>query len=248
MKQCMQCKAEFDGVDGMACPHCGHTPAAEQVVDTMPAPVRLGKRPVELEMGLQIDRTGSSDAFKKGIRDMVAKILGDAQEKVQGIKVSVGTHGDLDCNEKYMTLLTHGTPAEALAAVGNITYDGGGDAEEHHGDGILTALETFPWSASMTSRNVLIAFLTDDSKAITTGKSFGELGAMFLSRRVKLVLVCQPTAKLEELKNAAKGQMIQISNDPSEAELKGVVAQLCKTLTMIVGSGGTRPMPAAVQA
>ena len=208
-------------------------------------PVRTGKYPVRLVLGFQIDRTGSSLEFEKGIAAASGIVLKAVQETVQQVVVSVGTHGDLDCGERYMSLVGQATPDEALEAIRGIRYEGGGDAEETHGDGIETALESMAWSSDPMSRNVLAVFLTADSKDMKDGMSFADLGKRFVTRRIKLVVVCQPTARLRELCENAQGQMIEMSNDPSEDELRKVAKILTKTLTIVATTGKTVPLQSA---
>jgi hypothetical protein len=243
-RTCLQCQAQIDVPEGSACPQCGNTPVVAAAISEMTMPVRLGKHPVKLNLVLQIDRTGSSGAFTTGIASTNERVLAILKETVQEIVVTVSTHGDLDYGEQYMNLVTQGTPDEALSAIRGVTYAGGGDENETHGQALLTALETMVWSADPMERNILIAFLTADSKDLKDGKTFGQLGKEFKTRRIKLVLVCQPTAKLQELCDAAGGQMIPISNDPSQDELRKVAASLTKTLTIIAGSSGTVRLPA----
>ena len=115
-----------------------------------------------------------------------------------------------------------------------------------HGDGLRTALDTMSWSSDPMRRTVLVGFLSSASKEMKDGMPFAALGKQFVAKRVKLVLVCQPTARLKELCDNAKGQMIAISNDPSVDELRGVAKILTKTLTVLATSGKTVPMQSVV--
>ncbi|MEO6326834.1 MAG: hypothetical protein ABIT01_00220 [Thermoanaerobaculia bacterium] len=255
MTSCVSCQAVFTGTVPPACPSCGaplgrgatslrrgaSILAPSGAPTFTPAP-RM-KLPVQVTLGIEIDRTGSSDAFRRGIATSSEVLLEAIGAKAKGLTVYVGTHGDLDYGEAPVLHTSAGTPEQALADIRAITYAGGGDAPEHHLDGILHFLQTVPWPMdSRTARGALVSFLTDESKPSQSGMSATEIGEAIRAKQLLFYAVCQPTPTLQELVRAANGMEIAISDAPDRAELQRAAALVAASIVATVGAGGTVPM------
>lgn len=196
-------------------------------------------RPGCATIGMSVDRTGSSKEFQIGIPLIAEKSLRSLEESIAKILVDLWTHGDLEYHEEPVQLVHCGTVDQTLEAIAGIEYGGGGDALETHADQIENVLNKTAWGArSLLCRNIALFFLTDDTKRTRSGKTMSQIGAEYKDRGIKLILVCQETALLRELKDAANGFLIPISNNPDKAEIDRVVSALCATLTMAMASAG----------
>ncbi|MEI8120478.1 MAG: hypothetical protein WCI20_00385 [bacterium] len=197
---------------------------------------------------MSIDGTGSTKSFQNGVPAIAGYALRALGGSISKVDVDLWKHGDEDCGEEPVQLVQSGTVEQAIDAIGTIQYQGGGDLEETHAEQVQRLLDVTAWGSRITyCRNVLLMFLTDDTKPLKSGKSMGQLGAEIKAKGVKLILVCQSTDYLQELVNAAGGFLIPISNDPNTAEIQKVMNSLCNTMTkMMTSVGGTIPMSAIV--
>ena len=205
-------------------------------------PASRPKVPVKVQLAIEVDRTGSSGSFKTGIRRSVEIITEEVEKKASGLVVWAATHGDLDYGEKWALLSDGKTGEQVRQDVAGITYGGGGDAEEHHLDGIAGLLEAVPWDLSVGISRCLVAFLTADTKPAQCGVTPRSLGETFQAKGVSLHLVCEPTAALDELVSAACGLCFAISNDPSASELQRVSGLVAASVVARTIAGGTKPL------
>ena len=195
------------------------------------------------DIALEVDRTGSSEEFAVGIPTASEMIIKPIVAKVREARFWCGSHGDLDYDERHVLLTDKGTADQVLSDIRGIRYAGGGDAEEHHLDGIEQIFRLVPWSSSSDSRGALIAFLTADTKPARSGITAAELGSQIASKGILFYLVCQETKNLRELADAAHGFLFPITNAPSVNDMQKIAAQIAASITDVRASGGTLPMP-----
>lgn len=242
-KSCPSCQAEVKKSAG-TCNVCGwsfdETPQKSAVA------VRPAARPkiqAEVEVGFDVDRTGSSQQFARGIPVTAELILRQLEAKARKVTCRVQTHGDIDEGQLPILVVEEAGVDQALGEIKKITYEGGGDPAEHHLDGIEHLLDTTPWSMDPSkSRAAIISFLTADSKPATSGSSPSEIGQKVKDQGVLLYLVCQPTPRLRELVDAADGLMFEITNEPKAEDLQVIAGKLAASIVATVGSGATSPI------
>jgi hypothetical protein len=193
--------------------------------------------PALLTMPVTVDITGSSRQFAIGIPLIAERTFTFLEQKVAGVTVFVWTHGDEDCGQMPTLVLDKATPQQAIAAVKNLTYDGGGDPPEDHAAAIQNLLNLTPWGATSRDRNILLMFATAETKPLKSGQSMKDLGKAIKARGVFLFAVCETTPLLHELVQSAEGILIPISNTPDEREIQRVVAQLGASIAATVSSG-----------
>ena len=251
---CPSCQSILTGTLPPACPTCGAalggTIGAARKVGSLLVPrgpsIRPAARPklpVEVTLGIEIDRTGSSSAFRAGIALSCEALLDGIAAKANSLTVYVGTHGDEECGEAPVLHTSGGTRDQAMADIRAISFGGGGDAPETHLDGIRHFLETVPWPMdSHRTKGALVAFLTDETKADRTGATATQIGEAIRAKGLLFYAVCQKTKTLDELVSAAGGLTIPISNSPDMSELQSAAAQVGASLVATLGAGGTLPM------
>jgi hypothetical protein len=224
---------QFD--DTNHCTECGYhaepTTAEQSVPQAFKPTVRAKKIPVDVQLAVTNDRTGSSEAFAKGIPVAFEMIVDALEKKARSVSIHLQSHGDLDEGMLPLLLVDGGTPEEAKDAMCAVTYDGGGVAEEHHLDAIEHLMDSVPWADDPTaSRGALLLFATADSKPLRSGQSAADLGREIKQRGLLLYLICEPTKQLRELASAAEGLVFPISNEPDAAELRNAAHQLGKSI------------------
>lgn len=251
---CPSCQSIFTGTLPPSCPTCGaalgtligaNRKQGSLLVPKMPSicPAARPKLPVEVTLGIEIDRTGSSAAFQAGIALSSEVLLETIAAKVKSLTVYVGTHGDEECGEAPVLHTAGGTREQAMADIRGITFGGGGDAPETHLDGIRNFLETVPWPMDKhRTRGAYVVFLTDDTKPDRTGATATQIGKAIRDKDLLFYAVCQKTKELEALVSAAGGLLMPISNTPDRAELKAAAELVSASLIATFSSGGTLPM------
>jgi hypothetical protein len=196
-----------------------------------------------VEVGVTVDRTGSSKAFEVGIPMTFEMIVKQLAAKARSVRCWLASHGDLDCGEPFVVHTDGGSVDQAGEDIKKITYGGGGDPSESHLDAIESLLNKVPWTANPArARGAILAFTTADSKPTRSGISARDLGAEIKRRGILLYLVSEPTPTLHDLVQAAQGLEFQISNSPDPVELQKIAAQLAASIVATVASGGTIPM------
>jgi hypothetical protein len=236
----------FDRGQYSACPVCGCR--LNDGPNAAPANFRAAVRPkiqCEVCLGVTVDRTGSSEAFKKGIPEAFEIASSSILGKASSMRVWLQSHGDLDEGQQPM-LHADGVGAQrALDAIRAILYEGGGDPPEHHFDAIENLLNTVPWpSDARRARGGILAFTTADSKPARSGKSARQLGEEIRRRELLLYLVSEPTPSLYELTEAAHGQLFEISNNPDPHEFQEIASELARSIVVTIASGKTDPLVA----
>ena len=239
---CPSCQTGI-GINQGSCPQCGYG-TTSLPVPAMHSIVQSGLRriPVHVQLAGQVDRTGSSVVFERGIYLILETFLNVMTVLVSDVHVSLGSHGDLDEGQDHIMHLEDGTPDEALHECKAIQFDGGGDAPEHHLDGLATMVQRVPWSHDALTRKCMIGIINAETKPAQCGVTPKQLGEQIRSLGILFYLVCEPTRTLESLVDAAQGMIIPISNDPDLDELKRATSVVSKSLTATITSGGTIPM------
>jgi hypothetical protein len=211
-----------------------------------PSIVKPAVRPkiqAEVDLGVTVDRTGSSKQFEIGIPMSLETILRQVNAKARSVKCWLGSHGDLDEGQQFILHNDGGTPEQAIEDVRKIVFNDGGDPAEHHLDAIETLLKTVPWTAKPTqARGAILAFLTADTKPAKSGITAKQLGEEIKKQGVFLYLICEPTPTLKELVDAAEGLMFEITNSPDAAELQKIASQVAASIVVLASSGKTEPM------
>jgi hypothetical protein len=229
------------------CPNCGwnFNPAGSLVRPSLVKPAARPKIQVEVDLGITVDRTGSSAPFSTGIPITLETILKQVAAKARSVRCWLQSHGDLDLGEQMVLHTDGGTPEQAIADIKQITYDGGGDPPEHHLDAIEHLVSTVPWIADPSrARGAILGFMTADTKPARSGVTARQLGEAIKQRGLLLYLVCEPMPALDELIRAASGMMFAISNAPNPTDLQRIAAQMSASILATVAKGGTTPMTA----
>jgi hypothetical protein len=243
---CPSCNATVDPSTQSACPTCGFQLKSATVPQNTIAPIakRL-KIPVELEVAMTTDRTGSSKQFEQGIRGMYEMILKPVVTRVKSVKVWHQLHGDMDCGQDMVLLTNGGDIQQAFEDSKRIVFEGGGDPPEHHLDAFENLLRTVPWTAdSRRSRGVILGFCTADSKPARSGITAAQLGAEMKSQNILLYLVGEPFPWAQEMVQAAEGLLFPISNSPDPAELQKISGVIAASIPQASRPSATVPMTA----
>jgi hypothetical protein len=245
---CTTCRKQVLVNPDGSCPSCGSKPATS-ISPSIAAPftVRPAARPrvaPAVDLAFVIDRTGSSLDFQRGIQETVRVVLDQVAGRAREVRTFVGTYGDHDYGEDEVLLLEGGSATEALDEVGKIVFGGGGDAEEHHLDGIRWIASIVPWTADpRISRGALVALTNAGTKPDTSGKSPREIGRTLSDRGVLFYLVGQLDPRMTELVEAAQGLFLEISNDPDKDELRRIADIIGASISASVSASTTRPVP-----
>ena len=194
------------------------------------------KVPVEVDLAFTIDRTGSSAEFARGIVTAVPMIANAIAERAAKVRCFLQSHGDLDYHEHPVMLVSDGTTEMVAEEVSRMQFGGGGDALEHHLDGVKSLFETVPWRGNrLRSRSCLVLFSTADTKPLTSGMSAEALGAMLREAGVLVYAVAEPSQGIEALVKAADGLSFAISNDPSPEEMRSIAAKVAASISASIG-------------
>lgn len=250
MRYCPTCQKEMNGATDL-CPDCGHrfVGATGNREFSIVKPAVRPKIQCDVELGVTVDRTGSSTEFAGGIPATVEIILRQVASKARHVTCYVQSHGDLDELEDFVLHTDGGTCEQAIHDIRGIHYCGGGDPEESHLDALENLLNTIPWTADPArARGAILGFMTDDTKPARSGNSARAVGAEIKSRGLLLYLVCEPTPTLHDLVEGASGLMFQISNSPDPADLQQIAGSLAASIVASVASGSTVPMNIALDA
>jgi hypothetical protein len=200
--------------------------------DQIVAAPKRRKVPVEVDLAFTIDRTGSSAAFAQGITTAVPMIAAAIAERAAKVRCFLQSHGDLDYHEHPVMLVSEGTIEMVGEEVRRMQYGGGGDAAEHHLDGVKSLFETVPWRGQrLRSRSCLVLFSTADTKPLASGMSVEALGAMLREAGVLFYAVAEPSPGIEALVKAADGISFPISNDPSADEMRSIAARVAASIS-----------------
>ena len=189
-----------------------------------------------------IDITGSTGRFAAGVVEAIRMILGQITARVRGLSIYLYGGGDLDCGQEC-TLLASGVPvAEAIATVERLSFQGGGDSEETHADSVETVITTTPWELDRQWRNVLVVFLTADSKPSRSGLTTRQLGEKLQRQGIQLFVVAEDYPFARDLVDAAAGLFFPISNNPDPTQMQQIAGAISQTLLLTVASPATKPM------
>ena len=232
------------------CPACGGVSAPRPRSSALPSfTVRPAARPKVMpvvEIGITIDRTGSTSAFAEGVKKSLSLILDPLKDKARGVTVWLQTHGDRETGQDEVLLTDCGTPDQAVADAATIVFEGGGDPAEHHLDGVETLHRRIPWNPNAAeARGALIVIVTADSKPAESGRSAGEIGRVIKNSGVALYVIGQPTVVMLELVEAADGFFFEISNNPQVVEMRRIADMVAASIAASFSRAtATRPAPA----
>lgn len=245
-RKCPECKKDVADARLRVCPGCGYQLDPPSSAHILTSPAVRPKLPADILLAITVDRTGSSLQFRDGIVRALEGITRALKPHVARLTCYLWTHGDEDDDQFPVLLTDGGGPDQMLADARTIVYSGGKDAAEHHVDGVANLVQMTPWdTASPTSRGVVIAFLTADSKPARSGRSARDIGEEIRRRGLLFYLICEPTPTLVELCNAAGGLMFEISNDPDPKDMQTIADQVGASITATVAAGSTLPLGAA---
>ncbi|MCD4656523.1 MAG: hypothetical protein K8S87_03155 [Planctomycetes bacterium] len=192
-----------------------------------------------LNLGICIDRTGSSELFQRGIHSACKHVFEEIEPEYDKIRCFMQSHGDLDNNEEIILHTDGGTTQQTLDDIQQISFEGGGDPHETHLDGIENLLRIVPWVTNpANSRSAMIVFLTSDTKPAKSGASAKEIGAEIAESGITLYMICELTPTSKHLCDAAGGFMFPISRNP-DPEL---IARISKRIGAHILSGINVPV------
>ena len=238
---CPSCQTLFDRSAG-ECSNCGHRVKETVLANTFREGVIRPKIMQPVQFTTEVDATGSSGPFAKGVALSLEIILNELAKKVADITTWVQIHRDEDDGDMPQLLTNGGTVRDAISDIGRIKYHRGGDNPETHLSGIEDLFNRVPWESRATG--VMLVFTTDETKPARSGKSPRELAEAIRNKGVLFYMISEPTPKLNELVEAADGMMFQISNSPSEGEMKAIAAQVGASVTHTIATGATVPLQA----
>lgn len=244
IQNCPSCQTAVDAACA-ACPKCGWRFAT--AVTPPPGPTfRPAARPkiqCDVDIGMTVDRTGSSEPFRDGIPRTAEIILSQVSAKARSVRCWVASHGDLDEGQDFILHTDGGAVDQAVQDMKRIAFGGGGDPPEHHLDAVEELLNRVPWSADPTrARGAILAFTTAETKPARSGVAAAELGKRIAGRGLLLYLVGEPTPVLQSLVSGAGGLLFQISNSPDTTSLQRIAAQLSASIVASVARGSTQPL------
>lgn len=241
---CTSCGADVD-INNPTCPKClyqGNPGGAMPI--TAPISVHRVKSQVPLVIGIVIDRTASSKPYADGIHLILKLIFEEVTAKVNDVRVSIITYGDLELNEDTITLVDGVSPDAALDAAQNIVFFGGGDPPESHCDALKYALNNISWAADKSAgKNAIIALSTADTKPTQCGTTPAQIGKKMADKNILFFAAVEPFPFHQEIISTSNGYLFPISNSPSPEEISKVSSELGKTLSSIGNTGlKTEPM------
>ena len=249
MSYCSSCLAEFDASTGKACPHCGYLAGNTPLDKAFTVQAHRTKGPGLIKLAVAIDRTESSRAFQAGMKAILADTFTFIGNMVSKLDIDLWSYGDETCQEQPVQLVQSGDARQVLETAQGICFSGGFDIPETHATQVERLVTVTSWGVSLLGcRNVILAMMTGDTKPAASGRSMKAIGADMKAKRIKLILVAEPTQNLRDLVSAADGFLIEITNNPDSDEIKRVTNRLCATLTLPLSAGsGTIPISAVVE-
>lgn len=241
-KPCPSCGSAVDQM-AATCPTCAWSFTGAQAgtaMQLMSAPVKRPKIPVEVDLVVDIDITGSSAPFAEGIRGNLGILLDKIEEKAKGVRVWLLTHGDEDFGQQP-TIITAGAGRdEAVEAVKRLFFDGGGDEAEHHLNALHFILQSIPFTSDpRRSRGAIISFTTASSKPVTGGRTPRDIGAEIAGRNLIACFVAEPYDDLNEVVEASGAFLFPISATPSPADMQTVAGQVAASIVASIRTTGT---------
>lgn len=246
--RCESCGEEYLKDDDM-CPKCGSKPslgASRRKKRTIIRSVHRPKQPIELILGITIDRTSSSKEFSAGIPVTIETILKMIEKQVHRVRVFVQLHGDLECKgEEEVWLTTDGSPDQTIRDLSAIEYGGGGDPEETHLDSIYNLYRCTPWGFdSSRTRGVMLAIMNDETKTFKREKyvTIESFGKELISKGILTYMVCNDTARLRQFARSSQAMTFKISNEPQIGDLEVIAQDIVKSIVASVSGGHTVPL------
>ncbi len=234
---CPSCQAENSETNAV-CEHCGYQFDLGGKASVNLAGVSRPKMMIKIILCFLIDRTGSSDQFKAGIRRMCKMTLDALASRAQSVEIAIVTYGDKDEGQHPEIVKEGLSPADAESAIGDIIFGGGGPPKENHLCGYEYAAQKVKWAASKAEgRNALVAFSTADTKPAVSGQTSKAIGENIVAKNIALFSVAEPYPFLCKLSDAANGFLFTISNDPSDEDIQTIAGKLAASVTDTVNDG-----------
>lgn len=242
---CPSCSKTINRATDQVCPACGFQldQGAISVPILSQATVVRRKIPIQVQIALNTDRTGSSEAYAQGIPTSQKMILEGVEAKITQVQVWHQTHGDLDCGQDPYFLSQETSVSEAVEDLNHLCFEGGGDPPEHHLDALEHVLSQVPWEVDIRkARGAIISFCNADTKPSRSGISAQVLGEQIRERGLLFYLVAEPYPWCQQIIQSSGGLFLEISNNPNSAELESISSALCASIVGTIGSGKTVPM------
>ena len=123
MVVCPSCKEKIDTQDNKVCPSCGWQ---FNIVDKGVSIVKPAARPkiqVEIDLGITVDRTASSELFQTGIQETLGIMLTQVEAKAKKVVVYLASHGDIDEGQNPILHTDGGSPDQAINDMKKIIFD-----------------------------------------------------------------------------------------------------------------------------
>ncbi len=247
------------GIFRRHCPDCGTVQQAGRCLECDESSLTAQRRYLSqrrgsslsenVDIGVLVDRTGSSAAFSKGVVVATETVLRIVENNLPDSRAWVQTHGDEDYGEFPELLAGPGPVEQTVKAVRSICFDGGGDAEETHLSGVEAAIGHLGCFASQSDRRqAMLVFLTDDTKPARSGHTAEAIGSRLKQLGVLFYLICQPTPSLRQLCTAADGLCFEISNNPTEEMLHEIASQIAGSVPITRACASGRCLSATAAA
>lgn len=227
------------------CDHCGYSFNVQQkpvsIINNIQRPPKMQ---LDIELGITIDRTGSSSLFQTGIPLTLEMILNQISIKATNPKCWLQSHGDLDFNENPILHSDGSLPEQVMEDVKKIVYAGGGDPQETHLDALENLINIIPWTLDpIKARGAIIAFMTDETKYPTkSGLTAKDISTIIKEHNLLLYFVCQPKPYLCELINLCGGMMLEITNSPDPSTLQVIAGQLSSSIVLSIQNKSSVPI------
>jgi hypothetical protein len=203
-----------------------------------PQNLRPRRSPQSVDVLFIVDATGSSGPFARGITHIVPAAARGLAERIANARLGLIASRDQDIGERDETLLADGNAAAVQAAVGQLMFEGGGDADETHFWSVRDALRSYPWPEGPMRRKAMVLIGSSDSKSVP-GTTLDQLVLDLLNRRMAVFVVAPPSANLRQLAELTDGLFFELSNEPSAAEVERLIGRLTASMTQTLSAAGT---------
>jgi hypothetical protein len=200
----------------------------------------IRKLPTALTLVPVIDATASSLAFSQGIKTVCGEVADALSQTMADLKLGLHISRDLEFDrDANFSLGEDLTVDEFKSNLSRIAFEGGGDPLETQFDAVQTVLRTYPWNLIPTARRVIPLCSSSGSKPTRDGKDAAGLAAELNAMNIKVIVIAPNGVNLHELATATRGASLELTNNPSPADIQQVIKVLTRTLTQMAGSGGT---------
>ncbi len=201
------------------------------------------KLPTSLDLVTAIDATASSLAFSQGIQVVCLNVAENLSNAVAGLTLGIHVCRDLDYDRDANFSLGSNLSLDTYRAnLQRIAFEGGGDELETQFDTVQTVARTTPWNAMNTARRCILLCSTSGSKPTRDGKNAVQLVEELNALNIKVVVVAPKGVNLHQLSAGTGGLSLELSNNPTAADLKSLTQLLTRSLTQMGGNGGGKTL------